>query len=342
MSSAANFTTEQVVVENNYLSVAEADRKKQLELKRDYLKQELTQEEIQELADINQRDKDRDQAIKDACPPGSKGSEACGVLIGPANEALKKYGENATYSLLYKDLYPEDAKNLEDILQGLDSGSISRDQAITAIAKASGVSWDIAANRYDTAMQLQALTSTLAGFYGTNWISSAAKESSLIDGAGGSSQAKVRIAYEPEGAYINQTSHPSGGSNLCGPTSCAMVISDNKGNVVNLDSVVNQFDNIRPTGVNINEMSSVLSKNGITNQPTDSLLPNQLRDLTAQGTSLIVNVDTGKGGHFIVVDSYQVVNGTGYYMIRDPFNGATGVRADVLEKVMNFNGIILK
>ncbi|GAB7197099.1 hypothetical protein OS31_36150 [Dickeya oryzae] len=37
-----------------------------------------------------------------------------------------------------------------------------------------------------------------------------------------------------------------------------MIISDNKGNVVNLDSVVSQFDNIRPTGVNI-----VLSKNGV-------------------------------------------------------------------------------
>jgi hypothetical protein len=39
-----------------------------------------------------------------------------------------------------------------------------------------------------------------------------------------------------------------------------MVISDNKGNVVNLDSVVQQFDNIRPTGVNVHEMNGVLIK----------------------------------------------------------------------------------
>lgn len=74
----------------------------------------------------------------------------CSALVGPAQEALKKYGENATYSLLYKDLYPQDAKNLESVLQGLDAGSIGRDQAITAIAQASGVSWETAASRYDT------------------------------------------------------------------------------------------------------------------------------------------------------------------------------------------------
>lgn len=313
-----------------------------MELKRDYLKQELTLAESQELADINQRDKDRDQAIKEACPSGNKGSAGCGALVGPAEEALKKYGANATYSLLYKDLYPQDAKNLEDVLQGLDSGGISRDQAITAIAKESGVSWDTAATRYDTAMQLQALTSTLAGYYGTNWISAATKKGGLVDGAGDSSTAKIRIDYKPEGTYINQTSHPSGGSNLCGPTSCAMVISDSKGTVVNLDSVVKQFDDIRPSGVNIYEMGSVLSNNGITNKPTTTLMPNQLRELGSQGQSTIIGVDAGKGSHFLIVDSYKEVSGVGYYLIRDPFNGATGVRADVLEKAMNYNGVVLK
>ncbi|QPG29069.1 VENN motif pre-toxin domain-containing protein [Pantoea sp. SM3640] len=84
-------------VENNWLSVQEADRKKQLETKRDYLKQELTSAETKELADINQSDKARNKAIKSVCTDGNKGGAACGALIGPAQDALKKYGENATY-----------------------------------------------------------------------------------------------------------------------------------------------------------------------------------------------------------------------------------------------------
>ena len=153
-------------VENNWLRVQEADRKKQLETKRDYLKQELTPAEAKELATINQTDKARDEAIKAVCTDGNKGGSACGALIGPAQEAFNKYGENATYSLLYRDLYPQDVKNLESVLQGLDAGSISRDQAITAIAQASGMSWETAAGRYDIAMQTQELAAALAGAYG--------------------------------------------------------------------------------------------------------------------------------------------------------------------------------
>lgn len=47
-------------------------------------------------------------------------------------------------------------------------------------------------------------------------------------------------------------------------------------------------------------------------------------------------------GHFIIVDSYKKVNGVGYYMIRAPYNGAMGVRADLLYLKMNGNGVILK
>lgn len=151
-------------VENNYMSVVlKADRKKQLELKRDYLKQELTDAEKQELADINQLDKARDAAIRKAYPPGSKGSAACGALVGPAEVTLRKYGTNATYSLLYKDLYPEDAANVSAILKGLDAGSITRDAAITAIAKANNKDWNKVASQYDKAMQLHEIVSTLAG-----------------------------------------------------------------------------------------------------------------------------------------------------------------------------------
>ncbi|TCV90963.1 TNT domain-containing protein [Biostraticola tofi] len=126
----------------------------------------ITPDEKNELAAINETDKDRDQAIKAVCTDGNKGGSGCGALVGPAEEALKKYGENITYSLLYKDLYPQDARNLESVLQGLDKGNIGRDQAIAAIAQASGVSLETAASRYDTAMQTQALTAALAGAVG--------------------------------------------------------------------------------------------------------------------------------------------------------------------------------
>ncbi|MBC0855771.1 glycohydrolase toxin TNT-related protein, partial [Pantoea stewartii] len=183
-----------VTVENNWLSVQEADRKKQLETKRDYLKQELTSAETKELADINQSDKARNKAIKSVCTDGNKGGAACGALIGPAQDALKKYGENATYSLLYKDLYPQDVKNLEGVLQGLDAGSISRDQAITAIAQASGVSWETAAGRYDTAMQTQELTAALAGAYG---LKSVIKEPTKESSAKQQSQPSTGRTAEP-------------------------------------------------------------------------------------------------------------------------------------------------
>ena len=166
---------------------------------------------------------------------------------------------------------------------------------------------------------------------------------SIIDGASDAgSTAEIKIEYKPEGTYINQTSHASGGSNLCGPTTCTMVIIDKKGNIVNLDSVVKQFDNIRQSGVNINEMSTVLSKNGVTNTPITAITANQLKDLATKNQSTIIGVSTGNQGHFIIVDSYKKVNGVGYYMIRDPYNGAMGVRADLLYSKMNGNGVILK
>ncbi|EGI3979564.1 contact-dependent inhibition toxin CdiA, partial [Escherichia coli] len=168
------------VVENNYLSRDEAAEKASLEykLKNDLLSGDEKTKAEARLSQLDETDKARDAAIAEACPPGSKGSGACGALVGPAQKALVEYGENVTYSLLYKDLYPQDAKNLETVLQGLDAGSITRDQAITEIAKASGVSWETAASRYDTAMQLQAVTAALISTYGVNGLSGQGKSTS--------------------------------------------------------------------------------------------------------------------------------------------------------------------
>ncbi|MDI7390450.1 hemagglutinin repeat-containing protein, partial [Cronobacter dublinensis] len=328
-------------VENNYLSATEAEIKAVLEHKEKA--GTLTGDETKELADIRRLDKERDQVIHDICTKGNKSGGACTALVEKAQNALNTYGASVTYSLIFKDLYPQDAANASAILKGLDDESITRDAAISAIAKKNNTSWDQVAAQYDKVMQLHGFVSTLAGFYGANWIGEAesqvakSSQKNIYDGAGDASlPPKVRIEYSPKGTYINQTSHESGGSNLCGPTTCAMVISDKKGKVVNLDSVVKQFDDIRPTGVNINEISAVLSKNGVMNKPTNTLLPNQLKDYASQGRTTIVNIDTCKGGHFIVVDSMHKVDGVDYYLIRAPFNGPAGVRADVLAKRISF------
>ncbi|MBP5076373.1 hemagglutinin repeat-containing protein [Pseudomonas chlororaphis] len=151
-------------VENNYLSVREAQKKKDLLAKE--RQGTITSEEVKELVAINKLDQDRDSAIRAACTAGNKDGAECGRLVALANSALAQYGQNVSYSLLYKDLFPSDAANVERVLRGLDSGSITRDSAITAIVKESGRSREEIEQRYDLAMTLQAVTSTLAGFYG--------------------------------------------------------------------------------------------------------------------------------------------------------------------------------
>lgn len=55
-----------------------------------------------------------------------------------------------------------------------------------------------------------------------------------------------------------------------------------------------------------------------------------------------MEITAGGQGHFIVVDSYKQINGVGYYMIRDPYNGSAGIRADFLYSKMTGNGVTLK
>lgn len=151
-------------MENKYLSATEAAKKAALERKEKA--GTLTADEAKELADTRKLDKDRDQAIRDICTQGNKSGGACSALVAQAQQALNTYGGNVSYNLIFKDLYPQDAANASAILKGLDEGSITRDAAITAIAKANGKGWDEVASQYDTAMQLQAITATLAGAYG--------------------------------------------------------------------------------------------------------------------------------------------------------------------------------
>nr|WP_236640307.1 hypothetical protein [Dickeya undicola] len=170
-----------MAVENNYLSATEAERKGVLERKEKA--GTLTADEAKELADTRKLDKDRDQAIRDICTQGNKSGAACSALVAQAQQALNSYGESAaSYRLIFKDLYPEDAANASAILKGLDEGSITRDAAITAIAKATEKDWNEVAARYDRVMQLHGMVSTLAGVYGMkSTTSSPEKGNSAVD-----------------------------------------------------------------------------------------------------------------------------------------------------------------
>ncbi|MEQ9872782.1 hemagglutinin repeat-containing protein [Pectobacterium brasiliense] len=177
-SAASGAQSGRNAVENNFLSAKEAEKKTALELKEKA--GTLTQDEAKELADTRQLDKDRDQAIRDICTQGNKSSGACSALVAQAQQALNSYGESAaSYRLIFKDLYPEDAANASAILNGLDTGSITRDAAITAIAKATGKGWDEVASQYDSVMTAHAITVALAGVYGIK-SPSAAKSSDNV------------------------------------------------------------------------------------------------------------------------------------------------------------------
>ncbi|KAB0546089.1 filamentous hemagglutinin N-terminal domain-containing protein [Pseudomonas argentinensis] len=163
----------QIETGNNYLHRPEAQRKATLE--RRQRAGSLTPDEAIELAEIHRVDEARNQAILDICTNGKKSGGACSALVAQAKLALASYDEPISYSLAWKSVYQEDAANVEKILQGLDSGSITRDAAIAAIAEESGKSWGEIAEQYDTVMAVHSVVAALAGAYGGRGIPSSPK-----------------------------------------------------------------------------------------------------------------------------------------------------------------------
>ncbi|WP_331415441.1 DUF6862 domain-containing protein [Dickeya chrysanthemi] len=190
------------------MSATEVDRKAVLE--RREKAGTLTADEAKELADTRKLDKDRDQAIHDICTQGNKSGGACSALVAQAQQALNTYGGNVSYNLIFKDLYPEDAANASAILKGLDEGSITRDAAITAIAKATGKGWDEVASQYDSVMTAHAITVALAGVYGMKSPSTAKSSDNVsnqsetyfrVEGGGSGTQtSQNRINVNPDGS----------------------------------------------------------------------------------------------------------------------------------------------
>ena len=88
-----------------------------------------------------------------------------GAVIGSTASADKNRLDTGT--LGFGDIENHAEYEVEHQSAGMSTGgSICRDQAITAIAQASGISWETGAGHYDKAMQTQALAAALAGAYG--------------------------------------------------------------------------------------------------------------------------------------------------------------------------------
>ncbi|WDU62109.1 hemagglutinin repeat-containing protein [Pseudomonas poae] len=326
-------------VENNYLSVPEATRK--FVLSRKQMLGTITDQEKDELAYINAIDKDRDEAIRGACTAGNLSSTACGSLIEPARKVLAQYDGPVSARLLYKELYPVDAKNAEAALRGLDDDSILRDIVITDLASRSEKTRAEVEQQYDFVMTMHAITVAMAGGYGLKGLSSGPKATAgaAVDGAGGIAVAPKTIPYEPKGSVVLQGDAP-----VCGPACAAMTITDKTGAAISLDNAIGSFVNgVRPTGVNTLELSDVISKAGVKNTINTTMVPGQLNKALQEGASVIVQVPAGQGKHFIIVDSVKSVDGVSYYMTRDPYVGPRGVQQGLLDGAMStgVNAIVI-
>lgn len=200
----------------NYLNHKEAERKKQVEkqLESGDLTADERQTLTQELADINAMDKARDQQILDVCTQGNKSSAGCGQLVVQAQKALEGYGDSAAgYRLSYKDIFPQDYSNAAAIMEGLDSGSITRDAAIKGIVDSTGKKWDEVAKAYDDAMQTHAIVSIIAGMKG---VDSVVPKTTVVETASGQkvtikTTGNVSEVTYPDGISfkINQPAHLS-------------------------------------------------------------------------------------------------------------------------------------
>jgi filamentous hemagglutinin len=107
-----------------------------------------------------------------------------------------------------------------------------------------------------------------------------------------------------------------------------MVIMDKTGKSVSLAETIGGFENgIRPSGVNALEISKVISNAGIENKVNLSMLPGELDQVLSNGQQVIINLNS----HFIIVDSKATVNGSVYYMTRDPSAGSRGVLSSIVD-----------
>ncbi|PVZ84730.1 hypothetical protein C9426_22335 [Serratia sp. S1B] len=114
MSSAANFTTEQVVVENNYLN--SSDKIRQDQLKARLANGTITDSEVKDLADLTQKSLTSDANLKDACANGA--SAGCIHELKLAQAAQDSYQGYAEYQTYYdlRDQFPDEMAKFGDLI----------------------------------------------------------------------------------------------------------------------------------------------------------------------------------------------------------------------------------
>lgn len=130
-------TTTKNAVENNYLFRQEAEEK--AILMRKVNNNEATEEEKARLSQLEKLDSERDSAIINICSH-SVSSWACQSLVNEAQYARSGYEQSLSYNLKFKELYPKDYQNVENILKGKDANSVEFEKIAINWAKEKNVS----------------------------------------------------------------------------------------------------------------------------------------------------------------------------------------------------------
>lgn len=241
--------------------------------------------------------------------------------------------------LAYCGLFPNNCLTAAETVAGIATGTptpgMSPSSGTAGMAANEAKAVNVAQQEAKLAANIAQQEAKAAATIAQQDVKAGAKgKDTLLDGASGILDAPKSIEYIPPGSVVMQPK----GAPLCGPATCNMVINDAKGTSVDLNQVVGQFQGIRSSGVNINEMNAVLSQNGVLGKTTTTLSIDQLNVALANGKPVIVGVPAGTGNHFIIVDSTKTIDNITYYMTRDPFVGPRGVRSDILTNAISANG----
>ena len=135
--SSIGITVAHNAVENNYLFRQEAEEK--AILMRKVNNNEATEEEKARLSQLEKLDSERDSAIINICSH-SVSSWACQSLVNEAQYARSGYEQSLSYNLKFKELYPKDYQNVENILKGKDTNSVEFEKIAINWAKEKNVS----------------------------------------------------------------------------------------------------------------------------------------------------------------------------------------------------------
>lgn len=115
-----------------------------------------------------------------------------------------------------------------------------------------------------------------------------------------------------------------------------MIVNDH-GQLVNLIDMVKNF-HVTDRGVLTDKLSEVLRGYDISNVMHTNMFSSELDANLGQNKNVILQVPAGTGYHFLIVDKLEIIDGTKYYMTRDPYSGPRGIKAEIIISIMNRTG----